>query len=236
MSELVKFAENELNLLLTTCEDEESTKMQKVINENILKVVKTFSEAGHTGFTAGYALNIIDRLLRYQPISPLTGNEDEWNDVTDLSGGKTLYQNKRCPFVFKEGDRAYNSEGKIFSDDNGHTWYTCKDSKVDITFPYVIPSESERVIIDNVEERSKILDTLKDIIKSSFDKNTIEDKIINEETLLSDLLPIENFEELQTLLIHFFKITKLISPLDKNDRIWNVINTIMASEHEFDNE
>jgi hypothetical protein len=47
--------------------------------------------------------------------------------------------------VFKEKDGvAYNIEGKVFTND-GEIWYMCKDSKVDVTFPYVVPDKPKHV-------------------------------------------------------------------------------------------
>lgn len=148
---LLDFAKSELNLLLNKCEDDESREMQQRMNNGILEVVKVFSEAGHSGFSANYALGIIDRLLRFKPLSALTGEEHEWNDVSELYDNKKCYQNKRCPSVFKDDDHVYNVEGKIFSDDGGETWYTCRESSVDIQFPYDVPLYPENVI-KNKEE------------------------------------------------------------------------------------
>lgn len=143
---LIDFSKRELDRLLVGCDDEESLKVQKMMNEDILKVIQTFSEAGHTGFTANYALSILDRLLRFKPISPLTGEDDEWENVSSYQEGKTLYQNKRCPSVFKDDNHAYFVEAKIFSDDGGETWYTSKESSVDIEFPFTVPLYPENVI------------------------------------------------------------------------------------------
>ncbi len=137
---LVNFAEKELERIGSS-EDE----MQKLMNENILEIVKTFSEQGHSGFSAGYALNLIKRLLAYKPISPLTGEDDEWNEV-----GENKYQNKRRSTVFKDGkdNQAYDIEGIIFTRDGGDTWFTNKDSRAPVTFPYNVPEEPERVYLE----------------------------------------------------------------------------------------
>lgn len=144
-SNLVTFAENELNILIEKCEDEETKGMQKLISNDILQIVEVFSQQGHSGFSANYAINLINKLLRYEPISPLIGADDEW---TKLDYDKdTKYQNKRCSHVFKNADgKAYDIEGKIFSED-GECWYTSKESKVFIEFPYI--PKTEEVIIKN---------------------------------------------------------------------------------------
>lgn len=140
MSNLVDWAEKELNRLV-----KDDDEMQKEINKDILEVVKVFSEQGHSGFSASYALNIIKRLLAREPITPLTGEDNEWVNVHD-----NTYQNKRCSAVFKEGKdnaNAYYIDGKVFSDDGGKTWFTNKDSSVPVIFPYTVPEHSERVIL-----------------------------------------------------------------------------------------
>lgn len=146
-SNLVTFAENELNILIDKCEDEEAKGMQKLISNDILQIVEVFSQQGHSGFSANYAINLINKLLRYEPISPLTGADDEWNKLDYADNIK--YQNKRCPRVFKDAEgKAYDIEGKIFSED-GECWYTSKESKVFIEFPYI--PKTEEVIIKNKE-------------------------------------------------------------------------------------
>ena len=106
----------------------------------ILDLIELFASQGHSGFTAPYVINAFSRLAMFKPISPLTGEDDEWNELVDGS-----FQNKRYPAVFKDKDgTAYNIDGKAFTDD-GEVWYTCKDSKVDVTFTYIVPDKPEYV-------------------------------------------------------------------------------------------
>lgn len=133
MSNLVKYAEDELKLL-----GGKDCEMQSIMNQRILEVVKIFSEQGHSGFSANYAINIIEKLLRYEPLTPLTGEESEWADDFDGQGTR---QNKRCSRVFKRKDgTAYDIDGKVFIEPDG-TSYTSKESAVDVTFPYVPKTE-----------------------------------------------------------------------------------------------
>lgn len=101
-NELVEFAKNELEILLEQSkkEGEESASMQDIFNKNIIEVVKAFSEGEHSGFTANLALQYIDRLLRYRPLTHLTLSDDEFVEVAD-----GVYQNVRCGNVFKQKDR-----------------------------------------------------------------------------------------------------------------------------------
>lgn len=38
-----------------------------------------------------------------QPICSITGVDEEWSDISNLTSGETLYQNKRCSALFKDG-------------------------------------------------------------------------------------------------------------------------------------
>jgi hypothetical protein len=97
---MIEHAKYELDLLLKNCEDEEGLKMQKVINNDILEIIETFAKQGHSGMSANYAIRIIDKLLKYEPILPLTLKDDEFVEVAD-----GVFQNKRDSRIFKQKDR-----------------------------------------------------------------------------------------------------------------------------------
>ena len=116
--------------------------------EAILDLIELFASQGHSGFTAPYVLYMFCRLAMFKPVSPLTGEDDEWKDV-----GDGLLQNKRYSAVFKGKDgTAYNVEGKVFTDD-GEVWYTSKDSRVNVIFPYVVPEKPEYVYRNKEENK-----------------------------------------------------------------------------------
>jgi len=118
--------------------------MQEMMNNHIIHMVEEFSKEGHSGFSANYAISILSRLLRFKPLSALTGEEDEWIEVC-----VGTFQNKRCSAVFKDdtryGGKPYYIEGKVFSSDGGETWFTNRDSCVVIEFPFTVPDEPERI-------------------------------------------------------------------------------------------
>lgn len=152
---LLDFAKSELQRLEDDCSnDEEALKMQKIITQDVMQIVQTFVEQQHSGFSASYMLKIIERILRYKPLSPIEDNPDEWEDCTKF--GINDLQHKRCSSVFKRPDgTAYWVEGKIFTEDGGKSWYTSKDSIVDITFPFNVPLHSENVYIEPLEDDIK---------------------------------------------------------------------------------
>ena len=88
----------------------------------------------------------ICRLLSWKPIIPLTGAEEEWNTIKE-----SFEQNELCSAVFrynKDNSTAHYIDGKVFSNDGGISWYTNKESHIDITFPFIVPDEPERVYLD----------------------------------------------------------------------------------------
>ena len=101
---MIEYAKRELELI---GKDEDG--VQELMNKNILEIVEIFSKQGHSGFSAGYALNVLERLLRYKPLTPLTGNDNEWNGT----------QNKRCSGVFKKEDGTFEDIDAIIVSDNG---------------------------------------------------------------------------------------------------------------------
>lgn len=103
----------------------------KWMQENVIELIRVFSKQGHSGFSAPYCVETFRKLALFEPLVPLQGTEDEWNEV-----GGGYRQNNRCSHVFKEADgRAYDSEGRIFRDPDGGC-YIDHGSRVYITFPY----------------------------------------------------------------------------------------------------
>ena len=77
MSSLVSYAEKELDRIGMTEGDEYNGAMRK----HILHMVKEFAGEGHSGFSASYALQCLKNLLSFKPLSPLTGEDDEWSEA-----------------------------------------------------------------------------------------------------------------------------------------------------------
>ena len=108
----------------------------KWIQNNVLELLSVFSSQGHSGFSTPYCIAMFSKLADWEPLSPLTGNEDEWVKVSE-----NTWQNNRCSHVFKEGNgRAYDIQGKVFRDADGCS-YTNRDSRVYIEFPYTPKTE-----------------------------------------------------------------------------------------------
>lgn len=116
-------------------------EMQEAICRHVIKLLNAFHGEGHSGTSAMYTISLFEKLAKFEPIAPLTGEDWEWNYVGDQNG--KLYQNNRCSHVFKDDDGAYDIEGIIFydimTDEDGKEYkshFTNRDSCVKITFPY----------------------------------------------------------------------------------------------------
>ena len=129
-------------------------EMQEAICNHVLKLLEVFSEEGHSGSSAPYAINLFTKLAKFEPLVPLTGEDWEWSDMSEYSG-QTCYQNKRCSHVFKDENGAYDIDGIVW-----WNWYTNEDgeksksyfgnwkSRVPVTFPYTPKTEYKEWIED----------------------------------------------------------------------------------------
>lgn len=138
---LCEFAKDELSKI-----DHDEDGLQDLIDRDIMELIEAFAKQGHSNSTASYALNIFERLARFVPLTPLTGDDDEWREC----GIDGTEQNKRFSAVFRKGkdnSTAYNICGYVFSDDGGRTFYSCNESSIPVTFPYYPPTQPERVIL-----------------------------------------------------------------------------------------
>jgi hypothetical protein len=64
------------------------------LTNGLCKVIAAFAEMGHSGFSAEHSTVVLEKLLRYQPLSPLTDDPAEWEDRSEMSG-YPIWQNTR---------------------------------------------------------------------------------------------------------------------------------------------
>ena len=108
-SNLVAHARRELNLIGEEPE----------VIEGYLKVIQAFADMGHSGGSAMVAIPVINELLSFRPLSPLTDDPDDWIEV-----GYGMWQNRR--------------DGRMFSEDGGRT-YTSVEDRADPKTVYTSP-------------------------------------------------------------------------------------------------
>jgi hypothetical protein len=153
---MLEWAEQELRYAGYDCNDSEDGP-NKWLAEGTLELLKVFSEQGHSGSSAPYAVALFEKLAMWKPIAPLTGEDDEWMEISD-----DTWQNKRNSAVFKEENgQAYWIQGRVFWEwysspdiDDGKpykSYYTGFDSRVNIEFPWTQPDEPEYVFVPTEE-------------------------------------------------------------------------------------
>ena len=146
---LVRWAARDSNLLAHAKSEWKYTfpdndDMQDMMGEHIFDMTAMFSLAGHSGFSGGYALKVLPKVLDFEPLSPLTGADDEWGEPYS---GEGTQQNRRCSHVFRDANgRAYDIDGRVFVEPSGSA-YTGPGSRVYVTFPYT--PTTEYVHVDN---------------------------------------------------------------------------------------
>ena len=146
MSNILEHAKDELDRIGMT--EDSSDEMNVMMRKHILHMMNEFDEEGHSGFSASYAISILTKLMDFKPLSPLTGEDNEWGDVREY-GESPSWQNKRRSSVFKNADgTCYDIDGKVFwewyKDKEGNqfkSYYTSIDSRVPVTFPYTVPDK-----------------------------------------------------------------------------------------------
>lgn len=112
-SELMRHARRELTLIGVISDDPNS--IDSMMRKIILELVEVFSKQGHSGFSASMAIDLTQRLLRYEALTPLTNAPDEWNEIAENYGGPNLWQSRR--------------QSEAFSHDGGRTYYLLAEKR-----------------------------------------------------------------------------------------------------------
>lgn len=102
---LVEHAKRELELSGQWAED-------PAYAQSIVSTVAAFASYGHSGGSAGVAIEQLHRLLQFRTLSPITSDPEEWFDQSGISSSP-LWQNLR--------------DSAAFSKDGGKTWYYVDD-------------------------------------------------------------------------------------------------------------
>lgn len=107
---LVEHAERELKLAGLFDKDSVYGGM---LGESTMKLIRCFSEEGHSGMSASIQIDLFKRLASYKNLTPITDNPEEWMYIADERVDKPIYQNKRS--------------SDLFSNDGGKTYYSVDD-------------------------------------------------------------------------------------------------------------
>jgi hypothetical protein len=105
-----------------------------MIGKAIEELMEVFEKQGHSGMSAGIVANLFKKLVNYEVLTPLTGEEDEWGEWHEgYKNGKKHRQNMRYSTVFQDEDgKSYQIDRYIFDG------WICSHSRKDIDkFPYM---------------------------------------------------------------------------------------------------
>lgn len=154
-SHLVAYARAELERAGLFKEDSDYGGM---LGKAVMDLIAQFDGEGHSGMSAGMAISLFTRLAKFQPLTPLTGAEDEWMDV-GAEGDNIVWQNKRCGSVFRTTDKAgtvieaHDIDAECLVDSMDDHWVSTVAKP--ITFPYSPPSQMKRILRSSVEPSEK---------------------------------------------------------------------------------
>jgi hypothetical protein len=110
---LIDFAKFELKaagMLNLEETDDAADNWDNLTAEAVLELIEVFNGQDHSGFSAQVTVEVFQKLAKYQPLSELTDNPEEWMDIAETSGGHGMWQSRRNPSVFSEdaGEHYYN--------------------------------------------------------------------------------------------------------------------------------
>ena len=134
--------------------NKDSDGSQRMITENFYEIKNVMDRIDSV---SNWKWIILNKLINGKPLTALTGDSDEWNDVTGWGykdKGKH-YQNNRCPAIFKDVlnnglEIAYWIDDESYSDDGGLSWYSRGGIlRKQITFPFEIPETKKVYVYDD---------------------------------------------------------------------------------------
>ena len=121
MTSTQSHAKRELEILAKTTPDAIVTPF----TNEILALCEAFGKSGQSGGSAPYTASAISqavkKLMLFETLAPLTGEDDEWNNISEINDGKEMYQNNRDGRVFKDSKdgKAYFIDAIVFDGDIG---------------------------------------------------------------------------------------------------------------------
>lgn len=80
-------------------EDDPDHLYGKMLPEAVMEIVGVFALQGHSGMSGSIVLDLLNRLLNFKELSPLTEDMEEWREVSERNGA-SMYQNRRNSSVF----------------------------------------------------------------------------------------------------------------------------------------
>ena len=110
--------------------------LQKKVTHNVMQLHSLFDGQQHDNMSAGYTIEVFNKLVHFTPLTHLTGNEDEWKQLKD-----NIEYNIRFPTVTrtdKDNSTAIIHDGIIFCEPDSTDFITDETySVVKVEFPFI---------------------------------------------------------------------------------------------------
>jgi len=135
-SALMLHAERELELAFADPTDsltDQEKSLNNFVKKSTLTLIETLSSHGHGALTTSLVSDIFAKLSRYLPLSPLTGEDNEWSSPDETG----LMQNIRYAGVFKNKlGETYDTNARVFVSPDGSAFIDPEQSTKAVIFPY----------------------------------------------------------------------------------------------------
>lgn len=102
---MIEWAENEIRIALAQGnENDDFYEYSKACYESALKAYKSLCGDGHSGMSISIARNILNRLIKHQPLTPIEDTEDVWAEHFNMREDDRIkvYQCKRMGCFWKD--------------------------------------------------------------------------------------------------------------------------------------
>jgi len=157
---MIEWAENEIRIALAQGnENDDLYEYNKACCESALKAYKSLCGDGHSGMSISIARNILNRLIKHQPLTPIEDTEDVWTEHFGIRKDDNVktYKCKRMgcfwkdvypdgTIIYSDNDRAYGVEMNN-PECTYHSGLITRiiDEMYPITMPYCPPNQPFKV-------------------------------------------------------------------------------------------
>lgn len=156
------YAQEEIERVVKQARKEGDKALIEDFVPEMLALIDKFGHSGQSGgsapYTAGAIVGALKKLLMFQPISPVTDEDEDWSDSL---GDGTVLQNKRCSALFKQekNGRPYYIDAIVWRTPKDMTYtgtaFNGKDKVFSRQYVKKFPFEPKTFTIDVDEKEVK---------------------------------------------------------------------------------
>lgn len=106
---------SESNLLAHAEREMRRAHVEDDVQPSLLQAIAAFRSYGHSGGSSSVCIPLLNDLLNFKALTPLTDDPAEWIDHTGISAGDPTFQNMR--------------DSEAFSKDGGKTYYLLREER-----------------------------------------------------------------------------------------------------------